>query len=61
MFGSFSAFRTSIAFELVKAHGLSQTGIAIFALVGAGGALAGLQAGNLVLLAVAGVLLDLAV
>ncbi|MCW2599677.1 MAG: major facilitator superfamily 1 [Frankiales bacterium] len=92
MFGTFSAFWTSIAFELIAQHGLSQTGIAIFALIGAAGAaaapvagrlgdaghgrigsglafllaaaamlLADLAARNLVLLAVAGVLLDLAV
>ena len=92
MFGAFSAYWTSIAFELVSVHHLSQTGIAIFALVGAGGALAAPIAGrvadaghgrigsgavfviaivamvlaavaarNLILLALAGILLDLAV
>jgi predicted MFS family arabinose efflux permease len=92
MFGSFSAFWTAITYELVDAHHLSQTGIAIFALVGAGGAgaapiagrlgdrgvghfasgaaillaaaamvLAGAGAGSVVLLAAAGVLLDVAV
>lgn len=91
MFGAFSAFWTSIAYELASRHGLSQVGIGIFALVGAGGAasaplagwlgdrglgrpsrgavpliavaamiLAATCAGNLVLLALAGVLLDLA-
>jgi len=92
MFAAFSAFWTSISYELIRGHHLSQTGIAIFALVGAGGALAaplagrladrghgrpasvgvfvlavgalalaGLAAGNLWLLALGGVLLDLAV
>jgi predicted MFS family arabinose efflux permease len=92
MFGAFSCFWTSVAFELVQRHHLGQTGIGIFALVGAAGAtaaplagrlgdrghghvgsgialalavvamiLAGLWAGNLILLALAGVLLDLAV
>jgi predicted MFS family arabinose efflux permease len=92
MFGAFSCFWTSVAFELIQRHHLSQAWIGIFALVGAAGAaaaplagrlgdrghghagsgvalalagaamvLAGLGAGNLVLLAVAGILLDLAV
>jgi predicted MFS family arabinose efflux permease len=92
MFGAFSCFWTSVAFELVQRHHLGQAGIGIFALVGAAGAtaaplagrlgdrghghvgsgialalavvamvLAGLWAGNLILLALAGVLLDLAV
>jgi predicted MFS family arabinose efflux permease len=92
MFAMFSLFWTSITFELIKVHHLSQTGIAIFALVGAGGALAapiagrladrghgqlgsglafvvaiiamvtaGLGVHNIVVLAVAAVLLDLAV
>lgn len=92
MFGAFSAFWTSVAFELIDRHGLNQAGVGIFALVGAGGAaaapvagwlgdrglgrigsgaalalgigamvLAGLGVGNLVLLALSGVLLDLAV
>ncbi|WP_236792855.1 MFS transporter [Amycolatopsis sp. GM8] len=92
MFGAFSAFWTAVAFELAGAHGLSQTGIGVFALVGAAGAaaaplagrlgdrgygqigsgaalalgaaamvLADLGAHSIVLLAVAGVLLDLAV
>ncbi len=92
MFGIFSVFWTSITFELIRVHHLSQTGIAIFALVGAGGALAapvagrladrghgtvgsglafvlaiaaiaaaGLGAHNLIVLAAAAVLLDLAV
>ena len=47
MFGIFSVFWTSITFELIKVHHLSQTGIAIFALVGAGGALAAPVAGRL--------------
>ncbi|CAN5603040.1 MFS transporter [soil metagenome] len=92
MFASFSCFWTSIAFELISGHHLTQTGIALFALVGAAGAaaapiagrladrglgtaftgavfvlaiaamaLAGFGAHSLVLLAVAGVALDLAV
>jgi predicted MFS family arabinose efflux permease len=47
MFGSFSCFWTSIAFELIDAHHLSQLQIALFALVGAGGAVAALVAGVL--------------
>jgi predicted MFS family arabinose efflux permease len=92
LFGAFSSFWTSVSFELISRHGLSQTGIGIFALVGAAGAaaapvagwlgdrglgrsgsgiaialavgamlLAGFGVGNLVVLALAGVLLDLAV
>ena len=92
MFGAFTAFWTAIAYELIDEHGLSQAGIAVFALVGAGGAaaaplggwlgdhghgrsgaavmlalaaamglLAGLGHGSLLLLAIAGVLLDLSV
>ncbi|HTF53206.1 MAG TPA: MFS transporter [Pseudonocardia sp.] len=92
LFGAFSSFWTSVSFELISRHGLSQTGIGIFALVGAAGAaaapvagwlgdrglgrsgsgvaitlgvgamlLAGFGAGNLIVLALAGVLLDLAV
>jgi predicted MFS family arabinose efflux permease len=92
MFGAFSAFWTAVAFELVRAHGLSQTGIGVFALVGAAGAavapiagrlgdrgygqtgsgialalaavamiIADIGAHSLVVLALAGVLLDLAV
>lgn len=40
MFGAFSVFWTAIAYELIDEHGLSQNGIALFALVGAGGAAA---------------------
>ena len=92
MFGAFSCFWTSVAFELIQRHHLGQAWIGIFALVGAAGAsaaplagrlgdrghghagsgvalalaaaamvLAGFGAGNLVLLALAGILLDLAV
>ena len=92
LFGTFTAFWTAIAYELVDEHGLSQTGIAIFALIGAGGAaaapiggwlgdhghgragsgvmlllgagavaLAGFGHRSVVLLALGGVLLDLAV
>ena len=92
MFAVFSAFWTSITYELQQHHHLSQTGVGLFALVGAGGAaaapvagwlgdhghnrvatgaaitlgsammaLAAAGASSLVVLAVAGVLLDLAV
>ncbi|GIF66384.1 MFS transporter [Asanoa ishikariensis] len=47
MFATFSAFWTSIAYELIKVHHLSQTEIAIFALVGAAGAAAAPVAGRL--------------
>lgn len=47
MFGAFTAYWTGIAFELVGAHGLSQTGVGLFALVGAAGALAAPVAGRL--------------
>jgi predicted MFS family arabinose efflux permease len=47
MFGAFSAFWTSIAYELVDVHHLSQLHIAVFALVGAAGAGAALGAGVL--------------
>jgi predicted MFS family arabinose efflux permease len=92
MFATFSVFWTSIAYELIADHHLTQTEIAIFALVGAAGAaaapvagrigdrgwgrpvtgivfglaaiamiVAGLGAGNLIVLAIAAILLDLAV
>jgi predicted MFS family arabinose efflux permease len=92
LFGAFSCFWSSVAFELIRGHGLGQFGIGVFALVGAAGAgaaplagwlgdrghgragsglaialaavamiLADYGAGHLVLLALAGVLLDLAV
>jgi predicted MFS family arabinose efflux permease len=91
IFGAFSCFWSSVAFELIGAHGLGQFGIGVFALVGAAGAgaaplagrlgdrghgragsgialalaavalvLAGYGSRFLVLLALAGVLLDLA-
>jgi predicted MFS family arabinose efflux permease len=47
MFGAFSAFWTSISYELIDAHHLSQLHIAVFALVGAAGAAAALVAGKL--------------
>jgi predicted MFS family arabinose efflux permease len=47
MFGAFTAFWTAIAFELTGQHHLSQTGIALFALVGAAGAAAAPVAGRL--------------
>ncbi|WP_211265381.1 MFS transporter [Actinacidiphila oryziradicis] len=92
LFGAFSCFWTSVAFELIRRHHMGQIGIGAFALVGAAGAvaapvsgrlgdlghgkaasgtalvlgiaamvLAGVGAGSVVVLAVAGVLLDLAV
>jgi predicted MFS family arabinose efflux permease len=92
MFGSFTAYWTAVAYELIDHHHLTQNGVAVFALVGAAGAatapiagrlgdaghgvtarivalvlaiaamaLAGLAASNLLLLALAGVLLDFAV
>jgi len=47
LFGSFSAFWTAIAYELIDEHGFSQSQIAIFALIGAGGAAAAPIAGKL--------------
>ncbi len=47
MFGAFSCYWTSIAYELVDAHHLTQLRIAVFALVGAAGAAAALVAGLL--------------
>ncbi|GHF32885.1 putative MFS family arabinose efflux permease [Amycolatopsis bartoniae] len=47
MFGAFSAFWTTVAFELTRQHGLSQTGVGVFALVGAAGAAAAPIAGRL--------------
>jgi predicted MFS family arabinose efflux permease len=47
MFGSFSCFWTSVAFELVRNHGLNQAEIGIFALVGAAGAAVAPIAGRL--------------
>ena len=40
LFGAFSAYWTVIAFELIGGHHLSQTGVGVFALVGAAGAAA---------------------
>jgi predicted MFS family arabinose efflux permease len=47
MFGAFTAFWTAIAYELVGEHGLGQGQIALFALVGAGGAAAAPIAGRI--------------
>jgi predicted MFS family arabinose efflux permease len=47
MFGAFTAFWTAIVFELTGQHHLTQTGIALFALVGAAGAAAAPVAGRL--------------
>jgi predicted MFS family arabinose efflux permease len=92
LFGAFTAFWTAVPFELIARFGFSQTAIGLFALVGAGGALAAPIAGwigdkgwghlgsgtalslavvalliaafgsfNVILLAIAGVVLDFAV
>lgn len=92
MFGTFTCFWTAVPLELIHRHGMSQLGVAVFALVGAGGAAAAPLAGwigdrgygvagravalvlasgamvladlgqdSIVLLALAGVLLDVAV
>jgi predicted MFS family arabinose efflux permease len=47
MFGAFSCFWTAISFELIHRHQMGQLGIAVFALVGAGGAAAAPIAGRL--------------
>jgi predicted MFS family arabinose efflux permease len=47
MFGAFSAFWTAIAYQLIAEHGFGQGQIAVFALVGAGGAAAAPIAGRL--------------
>jgi predicted MFS family arabinose efflux permease len=47
MFGAFTAFWTAIGYELIDEHGFSQTQIALFALIGAGGAAAAPLAGRL--------------
>jgi predicted MFS family arabinose efflux permease len=47
LFGAFSAFWTAIAYELIDEHGFSQSQIAVFALIGAGGAAAAPIAGRL--------------
>lgn len=46
MFGAFTAYWTAIAYELIDEHGFSQGQIALFALVGAGGAAAAPIAGR---------------
>lgn len=46
LFGAFSAYWTAIAYELIGEHGFDQSQIAIFALVGAGGAAAAPIAGK---------------
>jgi len=47
MFGAFTAYWTAIAYELTGHHGLTQAGVAVFALVGAAGAVAAPIAGRL--------------
>ncbi|MEP9384305.1 MFS transporter [Nocardioides sp. KR10-350] len=46
MFGAFTAYWTAIAYQLIDEHGFSQGEIAVFALVGAGGAAAAPVAGR---------------
>ena len=47
MFGAFSAFWTAIAYQLIAEHDFGQGQIAVFALVGAGGAAAAPIAGRI--------------
>ncbi|WP_222723957.1 MFS transporter [Streptomyces sp. uw30] len=47
LFGAFTAYWTGVSYELVGRHHLSQTGVAVFALVGAAGAAAAPIAGRL--------------
>jgi predicted MFS family arabinose efflux permease len=47
MFGAFTAYWTAISYQLADRHHLSQNGIAVFALVGAAGAVAAPVAGRL--------------
>ena len=47
MFGAFTAYWTAIAYELINEHGLTQTEVGFFALVGAAGAAAAPVAGRL--------------
>ena len=47
LFGAFTAFWTAIAYELIDEHGFNQSQIAVFALIGAGGAAAAPLAGRL--------------
>ena len=46
-FGAFSAFWTTVAYELIEEHGLTHAGVGLFALVGAAGAGAAPVAGRL--------------
>jgi predicted MFS family arabinose efflux permease len=47
LFGAFTAYWTAVAYELADRHHLSQNGIAVFALVGAAGAVSAPVAGRL--------------
>ncbi|MFC9842930.1 MFS transporter [Streptomyces sp. NPDC060223] len=47
LFGAFTAYWTAVTYELVERHHLSQSGVAVFALVGAAGAAAAPIAGRL--------------
>ncbi|WP_063836026.1 MFS transporter [Actinacidiphila yeochonensis] len=47
MFAAFTAYWTAISYELADRHHMSQNGIAVFALVGAAGAIAAPVAGRL--------------
>jgi len=47
LFGAFTAYWTAVSYELIGHHHLTQTGVAVFALVGAAGAAAAPVAGRL--------------
>ena len=47
MFGTFTAYWTAIGYELIDHHGLTQSEVAVFALVGAAGAAAAPIAGRI--------------
>jgi predicted MFS family arabinose efflux permease len=47
LFGAFTSYWTAITFELIVHHGLTQVGVAVFALVGAAGAAVAPVAGRL--------------
>lgn len=47
LFGCFSLFWTAVPFELTRHYGLTQEGIAVFAVAGAGGALSAIFAGRI--------------
>jgi predicted MFS family arabinose efflux permease len=47
LFGAFTAYWTAVPYELISRHHLSQSGVGVFALVGAAGAVAAPIAGRL--------------